>query len=196
MSSSNNYSFLPNQNIQFTANATGGVSPYSYSWNFGDGTSDTGNPVTHSYSAAGYYTVTVTVTDSIGETASDSVTINIQQVSTSMTLQITQGVTEYNGSYYTVNGDTLTMQAQLLYGNFGIKDQTIYFYVNNTAVAQAMTDESGTAIASWTVNTTGQLSIYAYYQGASGYAPATSNTVTVNAVSPLSVTNISVQAVS
>ena len=54
----------------FTANATGGVPPYTFRWNFGDETpAVTGNPVIHKYSEPGVFTVVVTVTDSKGNTS-------------------------------------------------------------------------------------------------------------------------------
>src|SRR5207245_2982158 len=52
--------------VQFTASTTGGVAPFTFSWNFGDTTTGTGSPVSHSYSAAGTFSVTVTATDSNG----------------------------------------------------------------------------------------------------------------------------------
>ncbi len=62
--------------VQFTATPSGGSPPYiSYSWDFGDGsTSLSQNPV-YTYLGAGFYTATCTVTDSGGDTASDSVTV-------------------------------------------------------------------------------------------------------------------------
>mgnify|MGYP001626391163 CR=1 FL=1 len=184
MSSNNTYSFPPNQNIQFTANATGGVSPYSYSWNFGDGTSGSGNPVTHSYSAEATYTVTVTVTDSIGETASASVYIVIAV--SSLALDVS-GTKTYNGNYYAVEGSTLTLTATLSWSGYALSGQTIDFYVNGTQVGSATTDSNGDASYQYTVNTTGTLQIYATYSGYDGYSSAKSETYTVYAVAPLSV---------
>jgi hypothetical protein len=51
------------QEIQFEATVSGGFSPYTYEWNFGDGgTSTDVNPV-HAYRNPGLYTVTLSVKD-------------------------------------------------------------------------------------------------------------------------------------
>lgn len=47
----------------------------SYAWDFGDGTLGSGRDPVHSYGASGTYAVTLTVTDSLGQT--DSVTSNV-----------------------------------------------------------------------------------------------------------------------
>src|SRR5439155_1421695 len=53
--------------VTFTATVTGGTSPYTFSWDFGDGSlSGTGNPVTHTYDSSGAKTVTLGVTDASG----------------------------------------------------------------------------------------------------------------------------------
>src|SRR5207244_9157660 len=51
------FSFTPStpqsgQQITFTASASGGTTPYSYSWMFGDGSSGTASTVTHAYGSA------------------------------------------------------------------------------------------------------------------------------------------------
>lgn len=57
--------------------ATGGTAPYSFHWNFGDGTTSTVASPNHTYADNGTYTVTVTVTDasSISQSATMAVTV-------------------------------------------------------------------------------------------------------------------------
>jgi len=50
--------------MRFDAAASGGTSPYSYSWSFGDGTSSTGLEVFHTYTSPGTFTVALTINDS------------------------------------------------------------------------------------------------------------------------------------
>ncbi len=67
------------EDIQFTGSAEGGVPPYTYEWDFGNGdTSDEQNP-TYSYDAAGEYDVVLTVTDSQKEVATDETTATISE---------------------------------------------------------------------------------------------------------------------
>ncbi|MEF8847801.1 MAG: PKD domain-containing protein [Candidatus Thermoplasmatota archaeon] len=67
------------EEIQFRGSAEGGVPPYSYLWDFGDGKySEQKNPV-HSYSSIGNYTAHLTVTDSRNVTAEDSSNITIKK---------------------------------------------------------------------------------------------------------------------
>src|SRR5436309_12375557 len=68
------------QSVTFTATATGGSSPYSYSWNLA-GTSKTGNLVSQSFTN-GTYAISLTVTDGAGKTATNSQSIIVLPAST------------------------------------------------------------------------------------------------------------------
>jgi PKD repeat protein len=59
----------------------------SYDWNFGDGSTKSGSTVSKSYSAAGNYTVVLTVTDEVGQTAQalNSVTVGASAASAAFT---------------------------------------------------------------------------------------------------------------
>ncbi|MCO8243701.1 glycosyl hydrolase family 18 protein [Haladaptatus sp. AB643] len=61
----------------------------SYDWTFGDGSSATGQSVTHSYGSAGSYTVTLTVTDDAGATGSATKTVTVADGGTSLNQRVT-----------------------------------------------------------------------------------------------------------
>jgi PKD repeat protein len=64
--------------VSFAGLGKKGVGPYTYHWDFGDGGSDDGQFPNHIYQQGGAFTVTVTVTDTLAQTASDShLVINI-----------------------------------------------------------------------------------------------------------------------
>src|SRR5207302_379783 len=60
------------QQLEFTGSASGGVTPYVFSWSFGDGSLSVINPASHTYFMPGSFTVTLTATDSDGVNASSS----------------------------------------------------------------------------------------------------------------------------
>jgi len=58
------------QDIRFDPTIGGGISPFTYEWDFGDGnTSNEVSPI-HSYKSSGNYNVTLKITDDRGQTAS------------------------------------------------------------------------------------------------------------------------------
>src|SRR5215216_4711890 len=68
--------------FDFEANVTGGTVPYTYSWDFGDGSvveRGDDETVDHTFDVAGNYTVSATVTDSTGRTVSDSILIIVHE---------------------------------------------------------------------------------------------------------------------
>ncbi len=68
------------------ATETGGTAPFTYTWNFGDGTTQTGslNP-SHTYANPGSYTATVTVTDANKLTSSSSLVVTVNDVAPAVT---------------------------------------------------------------------------------------------------------------
>src|SRR5215203_3688145 len=66
--------------FDFEANVTGGTVPYTYSWDFGDGSveGDDDETIDHTFDVAGNYTISATVTDSTGRTVSDSILITVE----------------------------------------------------------------------------------------------------------------------
>jgi PKD repeat protein len=70
-------SALVGQSVTFAGSAAGGISPYSYSWNFGDGGVSPTATASHAYLSAGTYTVTLTITDSLKSAANSSILATI-----------------------------------------------------------------------------------------------------------------------
>lgn len=69
--------------FSFSENSTGGVAPYTYNWDFGDGnTSSMANP-THTYASAGTYTVTLWITESsmLGQVDDSTLTVVVDPCS-------------------------------------------------------------------------------------------------------------------
>jgi PKD repeat protein len=54
------------EGIRFYGEVAGGISPYSFEWDFGDGDKSTEEHPRHAYRSSGTYTVTLTVTDDRG----------------------------------------------------------------------------------------------------------------------------------
>ncbi len=174
--------------VQFTATATGGVPPYSYSWNFGDGTTGLGNPVTHTFNTASSpsYTVTCTVKDSIGNTASGTDTVTAEAVvSTSLSL---------NAPAYAQDNATITITATLTTSSGAVSGESIHLLAGSAIIDTQTTNSSGVATFSENLGTLGAqpgtISWSAQFTGDSskGLSSITSNTVTTTVYAPLSVT--------
>src|SRR5256884_933356 len=79
------FSYLPstpfvNTAVNFTGNASGGKTPYTYAWSFGDGASSTGQTPSHAFPISGTFTVSLSVSDSVKTSVQSSRSINILPV--------------------------------------------------------------------------------------------------------------------
>ena len=83
--------------FHYAALPTGGVPPYSHSWNFGDGTSaGSGAAPTHEFPAAGTLKVVATVTDSQGMSAQASTSVVIGNVTGTWNVVYMRSETNYD----------------------------------------------------------------------------------------------------
>lgn len=73
------YSGEVNTAIQFYGSVTGGLGPFTYNWDYGDGSQDTGQNPTHTYTSLGDYDVSLTVIDLNSQTDIDVTSANVYQ---------------------------------------------------------------------------------------------------------------------
>ena len=63
--------------VQFNSTASGGATPYTFSWTFGDGATSPLEGPSHTYNTAGSYAASVVVRDAANQTSTDVVTITV-----------------------------------------------------------------------------------------------------------------------
>ena len=67
--------------VSFTGSASGGATPFTYAWDFGDGTTASGSLTpTKTYADNGIYTVRLTVTDAQGRSSQDTAVVTVNNV--------------------------------------------------------------------------------------------------------------------
>jgi PKD domain len=122
---------------------------FSYSWNFGDGTSATGVTVNHTYAKPGIYAVGVTVDDNLGTGGSSEMEIEVRE-RTPVTVHISLS----SDSIYT--GQEVTITGNLTYDGMGVPNAWIVLssktYIENAVwneIASVKTDGFGEYLAVW-----------------------------------------------
>src|SRR5215213_3557560 len=94
------------ETISFAANVSGGTEPSTVNWNFGDDSEESDEEsVVHTFNEAGNYTVTLTVTDSEDQTATDTLEITVEESSTDEEPPATDSLTAEIISNYTAADD-------------------------------------------------------------------------------------------
>jgi hypothetical protein len=78
-------------NFAFATPSSGGVPPYAFSWNFGDGVQGAGAAASHVYASTGRFTATVTATDSRGISAQASALVVVENVTGSWVVEFSGG---------------------------------------------------------------------------------------------------------
>ncbi len=74
----NSTSGLEPLSVNFDVTVNNGNAPYTYLWDFGDGSSSTTKVSDHTFSSEGVYNVQVTVTDADGDIDTDNIQIEVQ----------------------------------------------------------------------------------------------------------------------
>ena len=123
-SAGGSYEGTVGSSIEFSGSASGGASPYSYSWDFGDdSTSEEQNP-SHSYDSSGTYTATLTVTDSDSDTATDTAEVTVSEATEEDDTPVIANIA-YSPSLVTSN-DTVTISAKVTDDN-EVADANLYW---------------------------------------------------------------------
>jgi PKD repeat protein len=155
--------------ISFTGTTSGGVTPITCSWSFGDGASATGCVSIHTYSTIGSFTAIVTATDSLGVTAASNVTVTINPrlaVAVATTSPNPTEVTKPTNFTSTTSGGVGSLTCSWDFGD-GASAGTcsaihIYSIARNFTVIVTATDDLGvSATSSTTVTVKPKLAITA-----------------------------------
>ena len=115
--SSNVSSADVNYPIEFSASPSGGTGPYSNSWTLNGNVISTSQDFSYAFSSPGTYTLTDTLTDSVGETYSASVTVTIHSNPT-VTILSSQNPTDSGNSVYFSSSVSGGISHRKVYGKY------------------------------------------------------------------------------
>jgi len=134
--------------FEFEANITGGTEPYTYVWDFDDDSEESDEQnVVHTFEEAGTYNITLTVTDSEDQTASDSIEITVEEAATTTVQNQTQNnQTETGEEEPTVQLDETSAEpgSPLAISGEGFQpDIPIQIFINNIQITNVITNVEG-----------------------------------------------------
>jgi PKD repeat protein len=134
--------------FEFQANLTGGTEPYTYVWDFDDDSEESDEQnVVHTFEEADTYNITLTVTDSEDQTASDSIEITVDEAATTTVQNQTQNnQTETGEEEPTVQLDETSAEpgSPLAISGEGFQPNIpIQIFINNIQITNVITNVEG-----------------------------------------------------
>ena len=142
--------------FEFQANLTGGTEPYTYIWNFGDGSEESDEQtVLHTFDEAGTYNVTLAATDTDNQNAFDSIEISIEELAeegggeaatTTVQNQTQNNQTDIGEEEPTVQLDETSAEpgSPLAISGEGFQSDTpIQIFINNVQITNVITNVEG-----------------------------------------------------
>jgi PKD repeat protein len=144
--------------FEFQANLTGGTEPYTYLWNFSDGSEGSDEQtVLHTFEEAGTYNVTLAATDTDNQNASDSIEISVEEpaeggggggeaATTAVQNQTRNNQTDTAGGEPTVQLDETSAEpgSPLAIRGEGFQPGTpIQIFINNLPITNVITNVQG-----------------------------------------------------
>jgi PKD repeat protein len=133
--------------FEFQANLTGGTEPYTYLWNFGDGSEESDEQtVLHTFEEAGTYNVTLTATDTSNQDASDSIEISVEEPPTTVQNQTQDNQTDTAAGEPTIQLDETSVEpgSSLAISGEGFPPNTpVQIFINNVQITNVITNVEG-----------------------------------------------------
>ncbi|HUS99917.1 MAG TPA: PQQ-binding-like beta-propeller repeat protein [Candidatus Thermoplasmatota archaeon] len=114
------YHGIINTSVDFIGSVYGGQAGFSWYWDFGDGATSIQQHPTHTYTALGEYTVTLSVTDNLGHIATDDTEVFIEVPNTSPEIPTVDGP---------VSGRP-GMSYEFFFTSSDQTDDTLYYYID------------------------------------------------------------------
>jgi PKD repeat protein len=145
-------------NTTFSVNITGGLPPYSYDWDFGDGNNSAEASPVYAYAAVGSYNVTINVTDNVTDTDGCAFVITVNPPLNVTNCQAVPNPTKvgYNTTFSanaTGGVGTYTWLWHFGDGNVSAEVSPVYAYAGagNYSVTVDVTDDVGPQSCSFNI---------------------------------------------